>query len=103
MLSVFRLLASLKGLRGSRLDVFGYSAERRLERQLIADYERLVDEIVGGLDQDRHGIAVELASMPEHIRGYGHIKAAHLAKARQREAELLAAFRATRPQRTAAE
>jgi indolepyruvate ferredoxin oxidoreductase len=103
MLNAFRLLAALKGLRGTRLDVFGYSAERRLERQLIAEYEKLVDEIVAGLDQDRHTIAVELASLPEQIRGYGHIKAAHLAKTRQRETELLAAFRATRPQRSAAE
>jgi indolepyruvate ferredoxin oxidoreductase len=103
MLNVFRLLAAMKGLRGTRFDIFGYSAERRLERQLITDYERLVDEILAGLDQDRHAIAVELASLPEQIRGYGHIKAAHLDKARQREAELLAAFRATRPQRSAAE
>ena len=94
---------AMKGLRGTRLDIFGYSAERRLERTLIADYERLVDEIIAGLDQDRHGVAVELASLPEQIRGYGHIKTAHLATAREREAALLAAFRATPAQRSAAE
>ena len=103
MLTLFRLLAGMKGLRGRRLDIFGYSAERRLERTLIADYERLVEEIIAGLDQDRHRLAVELASLPEQIRGYGHIKTAHLATAKAREAELLAAFRARLPQRSAAE
>ena len=58
-----------------------------LERTLIADYELLVEEIIAGLDQDRHGLAVELASLPEQIRGYGHIKAAHLATAKAREAD----------------
>jgi indolepyruvate ferredoxin oxidoreductase len=103
MLTLFRGLAAMKGLRGTRLDIFGYSAERRLERTLIADYERLIDEIIAGLDRDRHGLAVELATLPEQIRGYGHIKTAHLAKAREREAALLAAFRATPAQRSAAE
>jgi indolepyruvate ferredoxin oxidoreductase len=103
MLRAFRTLAGLRHLRGSRLDIFGYSPERKLERQLIADYERIVDELVAGLDHVNHDLAVQIAEIPEHIRGYGHVKHAHLEKAKQREAELLASFRAPAPQRDAAE
>jgi indolepyruvate ferredoxin oxidoreductase len=103
MLRTFRVLARLKFLRGTALDVFGHSPERRRERQLIAEYEALVGEILAGLDHDKHGLAVALASLPEQIRGYGHIKEAHLAKLEPRKAELLAAFRAPTQHKTAAE
>jgi indolepyruvate ferredoxin oxidoreductase len=103
MLRAFRLLAKLRRVRGTRLDIFGYSAERKLERQLIADYERLVEELIAGLDHANHELAVQLAAIPEQIRGFGHVKQAHLEKAKRREAELLAAFRAPTPQRDAAE
>jgi indolepyruvate ferredoxin oxidoreductase len=98
------LIAKMKGLRGSALDVFGYSHERRTERQLIEDYERLVEQILGGLNESNHATAVELASIPEHIRGYGHVKQRHLQQAKRREAELLAAFASpgVRPQAKAA-
>ena len=92
-----RLLAKFKGLRGTALDLFGYSEERRLERKLIADYETLVDELIAGLDQGCHNIAVELAEIPEQIRGYGHVKQAHIEKAKAREAQLLEAFRSPAP------
>jgi indolepyruvate ferredoxin oxidoreductase len=99
----FKLLARLKRLRGTRLDVFGYTADRKRERQLIKDYEVLIDELLAGLQHDNHALAVELASIPEHIRGYGHVKEAHLDRAKNRESELLAAFRNPAPTRTAAE
>jgi indolepyruvate ferredoxin oxidoreductase len=103
VLRAFRLLARLKRLRGTRLDIFGYSAERKRERQLIADYESVVEELIQGLSHDSHALAVEIARMPEQIRGYGHVKEAHLERAKKREAELLAAFRAPTSTRTAAE
>ncbi len=91
--SAFKLLAKMKGLRGGFFDVFGKTAERRMERQLVEDYFRTVDELVDRLDASNHALAVQIAEVPEHIRGYGHVKEAHLAKARAREAELLAQFR----------
>ncbi len=99
----FRLLAKFKRLRGTRLDPFGYTAERQAERRLIEDYEATVDELLQGLTPDNHGLAVEIASIPEQIRGYGHVKARHLRDAKTREAELLAAFRNPEPAQTAAE
>ncbi|MBS0393437.1 MAG: indolepyruvate ferredoxin oxidoreductase family protein [Proteobacteria bacterium] len=91
---VLGVLARLRFLRGTPLDPFGWRAERRLERRLIADYERLVAELVDGLTPARHALAVELASLPEHIRGYGHVKERHLAAVLERQAKLLAQFRA---------
>lgn len=73
--------------------MFGYTEERKGERQLIADYARTVDELLGALDADRLGLAVEIASIPEHIRGYGHVKEKHLHAAKAREAELLGLWR----------
>jgi len=93
MFKAFGLLARLKGLRGSRFDVFGHTAERRGERQLIADYEKTLQELLGMLDAGRLALAVEIASIPEHIRGYGHVKEAHLHEAKAREAALLATWR----------
>jgi len=91
---LFRLLAKLKGLRGTAFDVFGYTEERRTERALIDDYEAMLEEILGGLTPDNHAIAVGLAAIPEKIRGFGHIKMRHLAAAKADEAALLEQFRA---------
>ncbi len=93
MLKAFGLLAKLKFLRGGTFDVFGRTEERRGERQLIADYEQTVALLLEGLSDDRVALAVEIASIPEHIRGYGHVKEAHLHKAKAREAVLLAQWR----------
>ncbi len=93
MFRAFGLLARLKFLRGGRFDVFGHTAERRGERQLIADYEQTLQELLGSLDARRLALAVEIASIPEHIRGYGHVKEAHLHEAKAREAALLATWR----------
>ncbi|MBN9087587.1 MAG: indolepyruvate ferredoxin oxidoreductase family protein [Reyranella sp.] len=93
MVTAFRVLAKLKGLRGTAFDIFGYSAERRQERALIREYEGLIDELLGGLAQNNHSLAVGLASIPDDIRGYGHVKDAHLAKARRKQDDLLYRWR----------
>jgi len=89
----FRLLAALKGLRGTPFDVFSYPKERRIERKLIMDYEILIEEILANLSPDNHAIAVALASIPEKIRGYGHVKTKHLKAAKAEEQGLLEQFR----------
>jgi indolepyruvate ferredoxin oxidoreductase len=93
MLTVFRLLAKLKFLRGTALDPFGYTAERRTERQLVRHYETLLDELLAKLAPDNHHLAVGLASVPEKIRGFGHVKLRHLAAAKAEEMALLEQFR----------
>jgi indolepyruvate ferredoxin oxidoreductase len=97
MMKAFGLLAPLKRLRGTPLDIFGYTEERRTERRLIKDYEKLVGEILAGLTPARLPLAVGLASIPGKIRGFGHVKARHLAAAKQEEADLLARFRSPEP------
>jgi indolepyruvate ferredoxin oxidoreductase len=91
---VFAILARLKGVRGTALDVFGHTAERKRERALIGEYRNLVEEVLGGLTAKNLALAVDIASIPEHIRGYGHIKERHIAQAQTRQDELLAAWRA---------
>ncbi|HET6953188.1 MAG TPA: DUF6537 domain-containing protein, partial [Acidimicrobiales bacterium] len=89
----FALLARGKRLRGTPLDIFGRTAHRREERALIGEYEATIEELLRGLDVDNHELAVEIASVPEQIRGYDLVKEAHLRDARQRQAELLGAYR----------
>jgi indolepyruvate ferredoxin oxidoreductase len=96
MMAAFRVLAKLKGLRGTALDIFGRSEERKTERRLVVDYERTIEELLERLDRDNHKLAVEIAQIPEHIRGFGHVKLRQLAEAKKKEAELLAAFRSPR-------
>jgi indolepyruvate ferredoxin oxidoreductase len=78
----FRLLAKFKGLRGTAFDLFGYSAERRMERQLVADYQATVAELLGKLGAHNHKQAVELAQIPQQIKGFGHVKERNLRVAR---------------------
>ena len=99
MLSAYRVLARLRSLRGTPFDIFGMSAERKLERQLIRDYEATLAEIADRLDAGNHALAVDIASIPERIRGFGHVKARHLEAARAREAELLGRLPPPRPPR----
>jgi indolepyruvate ferredoxin oxidoreductase len=89
----FKLLAKLKGLRGTALDVFGYTAERKGERRLIEEYFATIDTLLAALDHDNHALAVEIASIPEQIRGYGHVKERHLAAAMMRQNDLMTAWR----------
>ena len=93
MLRGFGVLARLKRLRGTPLDIFGYSAERRMERRLARDYEKLVPELLANLTPDTRAIAVELAELPLSIRGFGPVKHRNAMAADQRRAELLAALR----------
>ena len=93
-LRVFRLLARLKPLRGTPFDPFGHSADRTLERQLIAQYERDMAEILGKISAETLDQAVMLAELPLQIRGYGPVKAANATKAAKRREQILAAFRA---------
>ncbi|HEX2553571.1 MAG TPA: indolepyruvate ferredoxin oxidoreductase family protein [Microvirga sp.] len=93
MLKAFGVLARFKGLRGTALDVFGYTHERRTERRLIADFEALLAEIIAGLTPQNHATAVGLAQVQQSIRGFGHIKERNLKAAKAEEADLLARFR----------
>ncbi len=93
MLGAFGLLKRFRFLRGTPLDPFGHSAERRTERRLIADYVALLEEIETRLSADNHAIAVGLAAIPEKIRGFGPVKARHLKAARADMAALLEQFR----------
>jgi indolepyruvate ferredoxin oxidoreductase len=87
--AVFRRLARLKVLRGTPFDPFGYTQERRTERALIREYEAMIDEVLARLDTHNHALAVELAWLPEHIRGFGHVKAASIQAAREQRAQLM--------------
>ena len=93
MLTAFRLLAKLKGLRGTALDVFGRTEERRTERALIGEYRAAIEEVLAGLTADNHALALEIAALPEQIRGYGHVKERNLAAVRTRWADLMARWR----------
>ncbi len=86
----FPLLAGLRFLRGTVLDIFSYTDERKGERALIADYRQLMQALLPKLTADNLARCVALASIPEDIRGYGHVKERHLLAAKQKEAALLA-------------
>ncbi len=103
MLRAFGLLRRLKFLRGTAFDPFGRTAERRMERQLIAEYEGVVRELAAGLTHDNHALAVEIARLPQRMRGFGHIKERNVAAAKAREAALLKSFRQPLHAVTAAE
>ncbi|RWC92530.1 MAG: indolepyruvate ferredoxin oxidoreductase family protein, partial [Mesorhizobium sp.] len=89
MMKGFRLLAALKGLRGTAFDIFGHSAERRMERQLLAQYEADLELIAGALAPGRIEAATALASVPALIRGYGHVRQASAEKAVGERSRLL--------------
>jgi len=92
--TTFKWLAKLRKLRGTPLDIFGYSKERKIERALIIEYEEMMNTVLGKLTAENLATAVALASIPEEIRGYGHVKEEALLKARARQASLLEAFKA---------
>jgi indolepyruvate ferredoxin oxidoreductase len=92
ILPVFKILAALKGLRGSAFDPFGYTAERRMERRLIEDYRALISGIAGRLDQANLPAAIEVARAAAEIGGYGPVKNASVSAYRLRLATLLEAF-----------
>jgi len=102
MLPLFKVLSHFRFLRGTALDIFGRTEERRTERALIREYEETVERIVEALTAQNHAVAVELASLPDEIRGFGHIKARNLAAARSKRDALLAKLAAPTAQRVAA-
>jgi indolepyruvate ferredoxin oxidoreductase len=93
MRSAFGLLAKMKGLRGTALDLFGRSAERKTERALIGEYQACVEELLKTLNADNRALAAEIARIPEEIRGFGHVKERHLAAARTKWAALMQQWR----------
>jgi indolepyruvate ferredoxin oxidoreductase len=98
MLVAFKVLAKLKGLRGTALDLFGRTEERQQERALISEYRASIDEILavlgqGGRVSERYQLALGIARIPEQIRGFGHVKARHVTAARQNWAAQLAELR----------
>ncbi len=101
MMKAFGVLAKFKGLRGTALDVFGYTAERRGERALIGAYQETVSGLLPTLSTDNMATAIAIALVPEEIRGYGHVKERHLAVARAHEQELLQQYHAGRLLRAA--
>jgi indolepyruvate ferredoxin oxidoreductase len=94
MRSAFALLAKMKGLRGTALDVFGRTEERKTERALIGEYRSTIEELLKTLDAGNRALAVEIARIPEEIRGYGHVKERHLAAARTKWQRLMQQWRA---------
>ena len=94
---IFSLLARLKRLRGTRWDIFGQTEERRAERALIVQYEQDMEELIGHLAFDRMDMAECIASLPERIRGYGHVKLASIEKAARERGELLGRWRTHTP------
>ena len=96
VLPLLAALAAFRRLRGTPLDPFGYTAERRMERRLIADYVESVRELAANLSGGNHELAVAIARLPETVRGYGDVKARNVAAYEQRRTELMDAFRRPR-------
>jgi indolepyruvate ferredoxin oxidoreductase len=94
MLTGFKLLSRLRFLRGGVFDVFGYTEERRGERALIEEYKASISEVMASFTPDKHSLALEIARIPEKIKGYGHVKERHLKAAREQWNGLLHAWRA---------
>ncbi len=97
MLTAFKLLARLKGLRGTPMDIFGRSEERRTERVLIGQYKASLDEVLSSLNATNHAVAVAIARIPEKIKGYGHVKERNLKAARQEWQALTQQWRSPPP------
>jgi indolepyruvate ferredoxin oxidoreductase len=93
MLTAFKLMAKLKGLRGTALDVFGRTEERRTERALIGEYRATVEELLKSLSAANHAQALAIANLPDGIRGFGHVKERNLKAVRLQWDALMAAWR----------
>jgi indolepyruvate ferredoxin oxidoreductase len=92
MMQGFKLLANLKSLRGTPFDIFGYTAERKMERALPVEYREIISALLAQLTKENLTKAVAIASIPEEIRGYGHVKERHLALAHAKQQKLLASL-----------
>ncbi|MGO4381830.1 indolepyruvate ferredoxin oxidoreductase family protein [Pseudoduganella sp. RAF19] len=93
MWKAFSLLAKFKGLRGGALDIFGHTAERKMERALITEYRALVGELLSSLSAGNHEQAIAIANLPEKIRGFGHVKEKAVETYQGDKSRLLAAFK----------
>ena len=91
------LLKRFKGLRGTSLDIFGFSAHRRLERSLIAWYRELIEQVIATLTPENLPVALEIAALPDQIRGYEKIKEQNIATVKRLAAEKLAAMKTRIP------
>ncbi|MFZ9348623.1 MAG: DUF6537 domain-containing protein, partial [Arenimonas sp.] len=91
-LPAIKTLRHLKFLRGTAFDMFGKTEERKMERALIDDYKRDIGAVLAKLSVSNHTEAVRFARLPEHIRGFGHVKEKHVAKVKAQWAELMAKF-----------
>jgi indolepyruvate ferredoxin oxidoreductase len=100
ILTAFKILAPLKVLRGTAFDIFGYSAHRRYERQLISDYEQMIADLLGSLAIENLPTAVELAHLPEIVRGYDVVKEASIEEMKARREELLRDMRSNPVERS---
>ncbi|MDX1506933.1 MAG: indolepyruvate ferredoxin oxidoreductase family protein, partial [Woeseiaceae bacterium] len=92
MVPVFRVLAALRGLRGTAFDVFGYTAERRMERALIGEFEQTIEQLLAGLDAANIDLARDIVGDYMDIRGYGPVKEQAVAEVRERIARKLEQF-----------
>ena len=95
ILVAFKMLAPMKKLRGTALDIFGYTTERKMERRLITDYESMLKDILSALSKENYDTAVALAELPEQVRGFGHVKVAHIEKMKKEKDQLLNTFNMT--------
>ena len=91
---VLKALRALRSLRGTPLNIFGYARVRRVERQLIGEYRQLIESLLADLDEVNYPIAVQIAELPDLIRGYEDIKLASVGEFRRRVEALLTQFRA---------
>ncbi|MCF7981924.1 MAG: indolepyruvate ferredoxin oxidoreductase family protein, partial [Pseudomonadales bacterium] len=91
-MKVFKVLAKLKGLRGSRWDLFGYSQERRQERELIKQYQQTIRQLLEDISTENYEVAVEIAALPGLVRGFGHVKQRNVDKVKLQQDILLDQF-----------
>jgi indolepyruvate ferredoxin oxidoreductase len=97
MMTGFRILKRFKSLRGTAFDIFGKSEERKMERRLRDEYLARLEKLAQGLTADNHALAMEIASIPDEIRGYGHVKDKAVEKAEKKLAGLMAKWNAPAP------
>jgi indolepyruvate ferredoxin oxidoreductase len=93
ILPLFRILAAARFLRGTVFDPFRHTADRRLDRALILEYESILEKLLAGLSKETHALAIEIASVPDTIRGFGHVRSRSVVQARSRWSELMPRYR----------
>ena len=92
---IFKIISNMKGLRGTPFDIFGYTSERKTERNLIVQYEATVNMLIEGLTNDNYALAVDIANLPDKIRGYGYIKEESIKQYNKENKILIGKFRSS--------